>query len=90
VEDSTQDATFFAALSVARAVFVFALPTEAADTKFMTLFGCFCFFGSLFPRFCPLAITTSDHSVGKEINSFGHLLSSLRVYAQAPEFLREC
>ena len=86
----TYDATFFAALSVARAVFVFALPTEAADTKLMTLSGCFYFFGSLFPRFCPLAITTSDHSVGKKINSFGHLLSLLRVYAQVPEFFREC
>jgi hypothetical protein len=56
----------------------------------MTLSGCFCFFGSLFPRFCPLAITTSDHSVGKEVNSFGHLLSLLRVYGQVPEFFREC
>jgi len=75
---------------VTRAVFVFALPTEAADTKFMTLFGCFCFFGSLFPRFCPLAITTSVHAVGKKVNSFGHLLSLLQGYAQVPEFLREC
>jgi hypothetical protein len=33
----------------------------------MILSGCFCFFGSLFPRFCPLAITTSDHSVGKKL-----------------------
>jgi hypothetical protein len=75
---------------VARAVFVFVLPTEAADKKFMTLFGCFCFFGSLFPRFCPLAITTPDHSVEKEVNSFGHLLSLLQVYAQVPVILREC
>jgi hypothetical protein len=79
-----------AALSVAREVFIFELPTDAADTKFMTLFGCFCFFGSLFPRFCPLAITTSDHSVGKEVNFFGHLLSSLRVCAQVPVFFRGC